>query len=166
MSFHLAYHDTFKGRSGTYPRIDNIPKDTSTMTELTSSAESANLQAAIRTSRSNNHLSMKQKFDLMELVRKEYVAKRLTDTEFATYAAERLGVRITAGNVSGARDAFQIPSSREMKIEDGKADLEKRVSILEARLASSLELNSQLLARLAKVENTIHKLILNSHHGA
>ncbi len=87
-----------------------------------------------------HRLNIRESMRLAELLEKEFVIKRVNDDEFAKYAEELLGFKITDGNVRGLREALDIPSlntilkgskiitaeERIWRVETDLADLKKR----------------------------------------
>jgi hypothetical protein len=76
----------------------------------------------------------------------EYAKTGMYDGEFAKLATEKLGFEITAFNVQGAREAFNIPSTREtMRAQNTGSqehliiDLQRRVTLLEQRMQVYLD---------------------------
>lgn len=77
-----------------------------------------------------------QDFALMTLVRAEYTSSGLSDSAFARYAAEKLGLpMLKNSHVKGAREAFSIPLNIPPiacgPLPDRLAALEQRVFALE-----------------------------------
>jgi aconitase A len=88
-----------------------------------------------KTDRVMNKLTTKNLILLSELVRAEYAERKQSDNDFAVYAAEKLGTRITGGNIQGMRETFGIPSSREVAALQNPDMLVKRVEELERVVA-------------------------------
>jgi hypothetical protein len=86
---------------------------------------------------SMNTLGAKDHFNLTTLVNDEYVTKGLSDVDFAIYAGQKLGITITNNNVSGARRALEIPSTKT---------------------ASSISNNTTIIQRLVQLESTVKEL--------
>lgn len=158
MSFHLVYHGTFRGTSKSWPDTQNLPKESKMTLEQQETSPSRSINkpsidflstrdsernlSRKKTSRIMNKLSTKTLVLLSELVRNEYPERKQTDADFATYASEKLGTKITSGNVSGMRDTFGIPSSREVAALANPDMLVKRVEELE-RLVAKLQSDIQ-----------------------
>lgn len=71
---------------------------------------------------------------LEDLVQAQYAARAETDASFAVFAAETLGVPITAHNVAAARAIFDIPSTRDIQRGQVSEQMENRVARLEKDL--------------------------------
>lgn len=85
--------------------------------------------------RHNHRLDLRQSMQLAALMEKEFVAKCLSDKDFAKYAEDTLKFKITDGNVRGIREPLDIPSFAE--IVKGKKELSQadRLSNVEKELA-------------------------------
>lgn len=87
-------------------------------------------------SRQTNRLTGKDHFNMQCFVRDNYAKLGLHDKEFAEVASKELGFTVTWGNVQGAREVFEIPSTRavNMASNDDLASLRKRIEVLEQRI--------------------------------
>jgi hypothetical protein len=83
-------------------------------------------------------LSRKEEFDLVSLLKAEFVGKKLTDADFAKYATEKLGFDVNSDHVSNNRRAFGIPSTKQTVRAEKKAaapgTVVARIAGLEARV--------------------------------
>lgn len=88
-------------------------------------------------------LSMLESMRLMNLIETEFLAKGMTDVEFARYAAEKLGFPVQSTSVLKRRNELGIPSTRIVPGDTEKElrglaklvmDLSQRVAALEGRL--------------------------------
>lgn len=104
---------------------------------------SSNRKGTGPTGRVVHQLNMRQKFDVCTLVQNNYAAKGQSDAEFALWATEQLGYFISHQSIATARDAFNIPSTKQtVKAAPTRLDamerlietLEHRVGTLEQRL--------------------------------
>lgn len=98
-------------------------------------AEERRLADKAPTPTGRSMMTMKDKFRLMELVRDEYASRGQSDNDFAAYARVKLAFYCTGNNVAGCRDAFGIPSSREVAAMQNPDMLVKRVEELERVVA-------------------------------
>lgn len=78
-----------------------------------------------------NKLSLAETFKLGDLLRLEYLSSEMGDREFAAYAAEKLGFRITEHNVFGLRRSLGIEKPKPTT----EASLLARVEALETLVA-------------------------------
>lgn len=88
-----------------------------------------------------NRLSAKMQWDLMNYVKESYAQSGLTDGAFAKQAEKDLGFPLTAHNVAGARETFDIPSN-----------------VWAAREAASSRDPSAVMQRLSALERIVHAL--------
>lgn len=84
------------------------------------------------TKRDKHNLTIKQRFDLMNLVQAEYAARAENDPDFARYASEKLGFPLNANHVGSSRDALGIPAT---KYSTAAGSSESRLTLIERRLA-------------------------------
>lgn len=98
-------------------------------------------------------LSMSESFDLMALIKMDYVASKMNDSEFAAYAMTKVKCRphvlISPSQVKSRRDAFGIPSN--VKVQAQRAQTADAAMVLK----HDTEL-LELRARLMKVEAFIN----------
>lgn len=88
-------------------------------------------------------LSIVQSAKLLMLVEAEYVNYNKDDNTFAKYATEKLGFSVSGSNVTGRRNALDIPATRTAKMAAKSldtasllsllADIERRVAALERK---------------------------------
>lgn len=88
-------------------------------------------QTEAKPARTANKLDTKQTVQLSVIVTEQFADRKQSDGDFALYASEKLGFKITAGNIQGMREAFGIPSSREVAALQNPDMLVKRVEELE-----------------------------------
>lgn len=92
-------------------------------------------------------LCLADSFKLMKLLEVEYTEKKLSDIDFAKYAAEKLKLPINADHVFNRRTQLEIPATRTAAIAESKKNdcealfdlvrtLEERVVTLEKLLVS------------------------------
>ena len=82
-----------------------------------------------------NALSGADKFKFQLLVKEEYAKMGLHDKEFAAWASERLGLIVTSRNVQGARECFNIMSTRDVVRSTAPSDVSAQLTDLRTRLA-------------------------------
>lgn len=80
-----------------------------------------------------NVLSIATRVKLADLIRAEYSASKLKDSEFAVVAAAKLGCPIDGRQVAQTRESVEVPSNVPPKA----PPLEVRVEQLEAQLAEA-----------------------------
>lgn len=85
-------------------------------------------------------LSNAESFKLYGLIQTEYTEKRLDDTEFAAYAAEKLGIpKITNRHVGTARRDLDIKSTRDIERDASKLTIAGRLASLEEQVRDLTE---------------------------
>lgn len=91
-------------------------------------------------------LSNAESFKLFSLIQAEYTEKRLDDTEFAAYAAQKLGIpKITNRHVGNARKDLDIKSTRDIVRDASKLTIAGRIAALEEKMQELLEKLKPLL---------------------
>lgn len=93
--------------------------------------------------RVNHKLTLRQQHQLNGFVLEHYAKLGLTDGSFAEKAASELGFHVTGSNVAGVRNAFEIPSTREVQRSVDPSTLEGRIAHLE-RIVAALEQRIQV----------------------
>lgn len=82
-----------------------------------------------------NRLDRKMHRQLEDYVLANYVKEMTTDVAFAKMAEEALGFPVTNHNVAGAREMFDIPSTRFAAREEGDIpSILRRLGALEQRV--------------------------------
>jgi hypothetical protein len=80
-----------------------------------------------------NKLAARDQFALLNYTQANYAESGLSDVEFAVKAATALALKVTAHNVRGAREVFDLPSNREVQRAAAKQP-HTRLEKMEARL--------------------------------
>jgi hypothetical protein len=80
-----------------------------------------------------NKLTARDQFALLNYVQANYAASQLSDVAFAEKAAAALALKVTAHNVRGAREVFDLPSNTLAAREAAKQPY-TRLERVEARL--------------------------------
>jgi hypothetical protein len=91
------------------------------------------------------HLSMVGSAKLVMLIQNEFLIKKLEDSEFATYATEKLGFPVNVHQVRTRRCEMQIPSKFEMMKKEKKTTVIGRIEELEKQVAEMKEKLKDLL---------------------
>jgi len=84
-------------------------------------------------------LTMAKNFDLINLIKAEYIDQNLNDIEFAKYAERVLQVRINSNHISKRRYEFGIPSNV-------------------AKVAGTNVINNDVESRLTGIEEDIRNI--------
>ena len=80
-----------------------------------------------------NRLVLSQQFALLKYLETDYVSSGCTDNEFAKRASDHLGFTITGGNIFGCREALNMKSNRDIRIEQAKQP-KNRLEAIEQKL--------------------------------
>ena len=95
-----------------------------------------------------------KRFLTMSLVRQHYEAQGRTDTEFAVWCAEQLGVPVTRSAITTARTDLKIANNaptqvtRETRLADVLALLEELAQTLVSEVPSATVSHADVLARV------------------
>lgn len=99
------------------------------------------------TARTNHNLAFADSFRLMTLLTDEYMSSGKTDSDFAVYASEKLGIKLNKDHVYNRRVGLNIPNNRTVA-----AKAKKGVS------------NSKVIDRIAALETAMLELVARVQH--
>jgi hypothetical protein len=91
-------------------------------------------------SRTTNKLQLANQFRLNQYTIENYESAGLHDPEFAQKATADLGFVVTAGNIQGIREAFNIKSTLARKRDEAPALLIERIEKLERQVQKLIEI--------------------------
>lgn len=95
------------------------------------------------TPRVNHNLTLADSFKLMTLLTAEYTESKMTDSDFAVYAADKLGAKVNKAHVYNRRNSLGIPSNRVVATAEkraaGSGKVINRIEMLEQQVHDLLE---------------------------
>ena len=97
---------------------------------------------------SANKLTMAQQFELIKYVQEHYESAGKYDPEFASQAEQALGFVVTAGNIQGVREQFNIQSTLARQRAETPELVIKRIEKLEQQVAKLTQALEQLAGPL------------------